>query len=117
MRTSEMFPSRFLKESDIDEVGKVFTIKRIILEEVGRGQQKEEKPVIYFQETDKCMTLNKTNSKRMEKMFKADDTDLWIGKQCVVFWDPDIEFGGDIIGGIRVRSVKSSSTDDTKLLF
>jgi hypothetical protein len=112
-RTGEMFPSRFLKETDLDEIGKVYTIQRIVLEEVGRGQQKEDKYVIYFKETEKCMTLNKTNSKRFEKMFKSDNTDDWLNKQCVVFWDPDIEFGGDIIGGIRVRSVKATMQDET----
>ncbi len=44
-------------------------------------------------------------------MFKAldEDTDNWIGKQAVLYVDPDVEFGGNIVGGLRLRARKSAA--------
>lgn len=53
----------------------------------------------------KPLLLNKTNSKRMQKMF-GHDTDNWIGQEITIWFDPEVEFMGDIVGGLRIRVKK-----------
>jgi hypothetical protein len=109
-RTSEMIPSRFVKQVDVTP-GQLWTIEKIVHEQIGRGEDAEMKWVAYFKETPKCLSLNATNIKRMEKAFGSDNTDDWIGKQIVVFWDEEVQFGNDMVGGIRVRAPKSKVDD------
>lgn len=109
-RTSEMFPSRFLKESDIGP-GQLWTVKKVVQEEIGRGDDKEMKWVMYFNETHKCLTINKTNSKKVEKALGSDNTDDWIGAKIVVYWDHEVEFAGEAIGGIRLRAPKNETKE------
>jgi len=54
----------------------------------------------------KPMLLNKTNSKRLQKMF-GKETDGWIGETIAIWFDPEVEYMGEIVGGLRVR-VKNS---------
>jgi hypothetical protein len=51
------------------------------------------------------MVLNVTNLKRMAKAL-GDDTDDWIGNQVVLYVDPDIEYAGNIVGGLRIRALR-----------
>ena len=46
--------------------------------------------------------LNKTNIKRIAKLF-GDDTDEWMGKEVTLYNDPDVEYMGEVVGGLRVR--------------
>ena len=98
--------------SNREERGQLWTIKKLVQETIGRGADAEEKWVMYFNETPKCITLNKTNSKKCEKAFGSDNTDEWIGKQIVVYWDADVEFGGEATGGIRLRAPKNQAAPE-----
>jgi hypothetical protein len=50
------------------------------------------------------MVLNSTNIKRLAKACNSDDTDEWIGKQVTLYVDPDVEFAGNVVGGLRIRA-------------
>ena len=108
-KTSDMIPSRFLKQGDIIP-DKLLTIDKIVHEEVGRGEDAAMKWVCYFKEIKKCLSLNATNIKRMEKIFASDDTDEWISKQIVVYWDDEVQFGSELTGGVRVRAPKTPTS-------
>jgi len=109
-RMGDMFPSRFLKESDL-RTPLLLTIKKIIQEPIGSGKETQEKWVVYFLESTKCLTLNKTNAQRLEKISGSDNADEWIGKQVVVYWDDEIEYMGEITGGVRIRAPKKKEDD------
>ena len=110
-RVGDMFPSRFLKESDVVEP-KLYTVKSVTIEEIGRPGEEELKAVVHFEETEKQMTLNKTNAQRMEKALGSDNSDDWKGKQIVVYWDENVEYAGKMTGGIRVRGPKSQQAKE-----
>ena len=40
----------------------------------------------------------------------GDDTDDWIGKQVILYVDPDIEFGGNVVGGLRVKQFRNAAS-------
>ncbi len=104
-KLGEMIESRYLKQSDVhDET--VVTIEKIGKANVApKGEEQELKWLIRFEEFSKPMVLNNTNIKRLAKAC-GDDTDEWVGKQVILYVDPDVEFGGNVVGGLRVKSHK-----------
>ena len=101
MRMSEAFPSRFLKaDDDITEGGVTLAIKNVEIEKVGD----DNKPVIAFRGIDKRLVCNKTNAKVIAKLY-GDDTDDWVG-QKITLYATDVEFQGDVMRGLRVKTRK-----------
>ena len=83
---------------------KTLTIKVVRKETVtGEGGRKEEDAVMYFMEPVKPMILNKTNSKTIEKLLKTPYIEDWAGHKITLYVDPNVRFGGEITGGLRVR--------------
>lgn len=81
------------------------TIDRVVVEEVeGQGGKKEDKLVLYFVESQKGMILNKTNAKRIAKLFTG-ETDDWKGKTIELYTEPVKAFG-ETHNALRVRESK-----------
>ncbi len=111
-RTNDMIPSKYLKKGDVG-LGQLWTIKGI--EQVNVAKEDDEpqmKWILHFNETPKGLALNKTNIQRLEKILNSDDTDGWLGKQVVLFWDESVEYMGELKGGIRVRAPKTKEEVD-----
>lgn len=103
MKISEMLSSNWLRKEDLSDPvgGEVFTIKKLTEELVGSDQQS--KWACHWKERDVApLLLNKTNL-RLLAAFLGDDTDEWIGKEVEVYHDPSISYGGQLVGGLRVR--------------
>jgi hypothetical protein len=103
MKISEMLASNWLRKEDLSDPvgGEVFTIKKLTEELVGQDQQS--KWACHWRERDVApMLLNKTNLRILAAML-GDDTDGWIGKEVEVYHDPSISYGGQLVGGLRVR--------------
>jgi hypothetical protein len=103
-KIGEMIESKYLKQSDVeDEI--VVTVEKVGKANVAKkGDEPEYKWLVRFKEFEKPMVLNSTNIKRLAKACDSDDTDGWIGKQAVLYVDPDVEFAGNIVGGLRIRA-------------
>lgn len=99
-RVSEMIVSKFLRKEDFDE-DRVMTIKGVKLEDMP-GDDGQQKWVLYFREEAKGMALNVTTIRVLEKAF-GDDSDAWVGKRVMVYVDPNVSFGGRVVGGLRLR--------------
>jgi len=96
------FPSKWLKSADIPEdADLVLTVNRVEIVEVGQGEDAEQKPVIYFDETEKGLVLNKTNAGTISKLHSP-ETDNWPGKKLALF-ATEVDFGGKQTLAIRVR--------------
>jgi hypothetical protein len=103
MRTSDAFPSKYLKKEDVGERRMVVTITRVEMEDVGQGEQQENKPVVYFDELEKGMVLNKGNADAMVEAAGGDDEmDNWRGVRVVLYVDRNVMFAGKRVGGLRV---------------
>ena len=103
MKISEMLQSNWLRKDDLDDPigGEVLTIRKITEELVGSDQQS--KWALHWREKDyQPMLLNKTNLRLLSAVL-GDDTDDWIGKEIEVYHDPSISYGGQLVGGLRVR--------------
>jgi hypothetical protein len=105
-RTSEMRESKFLKQTDVG-AGMLMTVESCEQHNVAmQGAEPEMKWCLTFAESDKPLVLNSTNIQLCERVFGSDDTDQWIGKKVVLYTDPNVSFGGKVVGGIRVRAPK-----------
>lgn len=106
MKATAMIPSKFLKKEDVDPP-KLVTIKALRQANVAMDDQPEEmKWTVLFKELEKPMVLNSTNIQLLTKALGTDETDEWVGKQVVVYNDPNVSFAGKITGGVRIRAPK-----------
>jgi hypothetical protein len=109
VKIDQMIPSKWLKQSDIDGEALV-TVESVKRVNVAREDEDPEyKFTIKFAEYERGMVLNSTNIKRLGKAL-GDDSDAWIGKQVVIYVDPDIEYAGTVTGGLRIRAATKRGT-------
>lgn len=76
---NDLYPSKFLKSSDIKGTEPTYVIASLEVEEVGDGR----KPVLYFQNEEKGMVLNRTNADTIAQ-FMGENTDDWLGREITV---------------------------------
>jgi len=99
MSTREkLFPSKWLKHTDIPEDGLVATITRVDLDTV--GDEGESKPVVSFKETTKGLVLNVTNFDLIAA-WHGEDTDNWVGRR-ITLYRTTTTFKGKPVNAIRV---------------
>ena len=106
VKISETFPSQYLKCADLNGKPWDMKIRTVVLEDLGQGNDKEEKPVTYFHNAQKGLVLNKTNANTIVKAY-GDDTGNWTGKDVQVF-PTQVEFKGETVDAIRVRVAKEA---------
>jgi len=100
MKISTAFPSKFIKAADLQDRDWSVTLKAVEMETM--EQTGEEKPVLYFVETDRGLVLNKTNADTISTKLGDDETDNWPGAKLVLF-PATTSFGGRTVPCIRVR--------------
>ena len=102
------FPGKYRKASDFEKPT-TLTIDKVYKELV--GQEKEEKPVVYFQDEDKRgIVLNKTNANTLANILGR-DTATWKGKQIEVY-STRVSFSGKEVDSIRMREAPEPFYDD-----
>ena len=97
-KVSQMFPSKFLQAGDIEGQSFALTVSRLIQEDVNDG---EKKWIIYFNEAQKGLVLNRTNANALEFLYGG-DSDAWIGKSIILFTEMTSYMGKPCLG-IRMR--------------
>jgi hypothetical protein len=109
MNINQLKESKFLKKEDAG-TGILVTISHVTQENVAKeGADQELKWVIHFKETDKPMVLNSTNGQLIAAILKSEETDSWAGHKIVLYHDPNVSFGGKLMGGIRVRAPRNQA--------
>jgi hypothetical protein len=73
------------------------------------GAPEELRYCLSFHETDKPMVLNNTNGQIIAQITKSEETDAWPGHKIVLYDDPNVSFGGKLVGGIRVRAPRGQA--------
>lgn len=117
-RIGEMIPSKYLKQSDIDDEA-IATIRKIGKANIAQEDDPPEyRWLVRFDEFDKPMVLNRTNIEALADACGSDESDDWIGQSVVVYVDPNVSYAGKRTGGLRIKPArktkqKSASADDT----
>jgi hypothetical protein len=107
MNIDQLYPSKFLRCSDLNGQPMRVTIAGLKREDVGG----EAKVIVSFTNGVKALILNKTNAKAIAKVL-GDETTGWRGK-AITLVPAQVDFRGDIVDAIRVRAVppQQSSTE------
>jgi hypothetical protein len=102
MRKDDVFPSKYVKVSDL--IGKPITvvIERASLETLKNSEGKEQaKMVLYFVGAKKALPLNLTNWDACSEIC-GDDTDDWPGHR-IELYPAKTHMGGKMVDCIRIR--------------
>jgi hypothetical protein len=98
MNINEVYPSKYIAASDLNNQNVRVTIARVDLEKIGD----DTKPVIYFKGKQKGLVCNKTNSKTIAMIY-GDETDDWSGGELILF--PIMtDYQGKPVEAVRVRA-------------
>lgn len=109
MKISKAFPSRFIKAADLDGKPQVFTILTVNMEMIGQGSDAEEKPIVFFDETDQGLVLNKTNANMITELLGTDETNGWKGKR-ICLYPTRVQFGSKMVDSIRVKEAEETES-------
>jgi hypothetical protein len=104
MKSTDIFPSKYLRAADLNGAEPIVTIDRVEMETLGDDR----KPVVYFKGKDKGLVLNKTNFNAIEEISGRDDTDEWKGVKVKLF-TAKVEFQGKRVPAIRVDEPGSNA--------
>ena len=111
MNLSDLKQSKYLKKDDCDP-DILVTISGMSQENVAKeGADPEMRTALHFNELDKPLILNSTNGQIIAQITgQTNDIErTWIGAKVVLYSDPNVSFGGKLVGGIRVRPPRSPS--------
>jgi hypothetical protein len=101
---SSAFPSKWLKHGDLGGKARKFLMSHVENIEIGFGANKETKPVLFFEGTDKGLVLNRTNANAIIEAY-GDEMDNFAGKELILV-PTCTEFQGKSHDVIRVRAPK-----------
>ena len=109
MDANELFNGgKFLKSEDIEAAGGelTMTINKVERKEYEDNGKKEVKGVLSFSDDERSLSLNVTNTNILIGMYGARNIDtVWIGKKVTLYVDPNVQFSGKTVKGLRVRNV------------
>ena len=101
--------SKYLRKDDVPEDGVDLTVKGFKRETLKGDAGDEEKTILYFAEEGYApMVLNKTNASRLAIATGVKTAGEARGKKICVYCDPMIEFGGKIVGGLRIKKASGN---------
>jgi len=99
MHLDELYPSKWINAAVLAEGDAHLTIKRLEIE-VFRDDE-DGSPVLYFEETEKGLPLNKTNATTIAELY-GPETDEWPGRR-ITLYRTEVEYAGKTTWGVRVR--------------
>lgn len=106
---NDLKKSNFLSKSDVQQPILVTIRGYEQLNVAKEGAPEDLKYALNFNEVEKPFVLNSTNGQIIASVTGSEDFDGWIGKQIVLYFDPNISFGGKLTGGIRCRAPKKAA--------
>lgn len=110
MRVELLYPSKYLKAVDFLGKDVTMTIKSVKREEIQmQGGRKDMKVILYFEETEKMIVMNKTNAMSISELLSK-ECDEWIGKKVIFFPTKD-RFGNKQVDCIRVKGSPDKLSD------
>jgi len=99
--------NRFLTQKDIGRpvLATINAYKEVNV--AMEGAEPDERYVLFFKELEKPLVLNSTNGQIIAAITGSDEFDNWIGHKIVLYVDPNVSFGGKLVGGIRCRAPRT----------
>lgn len=103
MKRDDIFPSKYLKASDLKGRPHVVQIKHAPIETLKNPKGEEQrKPVLHFNGVKKTLPLNLTNFDSVAAIVGDDETNNWPGARIELFPGTTM-LGGKTVECIRIR--------------
>ena len=80
----------------------------------GQNGRKEDCFVVYYNEMDKPMILNRTNAKAIEKVAGSGLVEDWVGARVTLYVEKGVKAFGETVDALRIRDKKPSQSKMTK---
>lgn len=110
---SEMIPAKYLRREDLESFKNKQALVTVAKLTHANVAKEDEEPryrwLVKFTEFPAPLVLNSTNIQALADIFDSKQSDDWIGKKCVVFFDPGVTMKGQRVGGLRVRAPKGGT--------
>ena len=106
---------KYLKSDSLSEEGTIHKVSSCSEEQLKTDDGQMERKWILNLSGLKPLILNATNTRRCVAAFGTAETDDWVGQEIIAYCDPTIEFGGKIIGGVRLRPVPKKQPAKAKV--
>jgi len=107
--------TKYVQKTDVEK-GALVTIATITEENVAPNNQPEEmKFVLNFKENIKPWVPNIGSLEEISKIAGTGDVDRWPGTVIVMYVNPDVEFAGKRVGGIRCRAPKAGYSQQQQI--
>lgn len=68
----------------------------------GKGGKSSGKAMIHFKGAEKPLGAGTAILSVIAQLY-GNDTTKWVGKRVTLFGDPSVKYGGEAVGGVRVR--------------
>lgn len=101
MNRNDLFPSRFIKASDLQGREWPVTISHVAMEQLQTQGGKETKGIVYFHAYEKQLVLNQVNYNTIAEPY-GEDTDNWGGRP-IVLYPTRTQFGTKMVDCIRIK--------------
>lgn len=100
---SQMITSKYIGTADLAAGPRVVTIRACTLENMARGgSTPDQKWVMWFAEVPKGLRLNNTTLRYLEQ-YLGPNSEAWSGQRVKLYVDPTVQFGGQMVGGVRLK--------------
>ncbi len=110
MTRDQVFPSKYIKASDLKDKPCVVTIEDTPFEMLkGTDGKEQHKTVLHFKGTDKTMPLNATNWDSVADVTGCPDSDDWVGHK-IELYPAKTHMGGKQVDCIRIRRPANGSS-------
>lgn len=101
MKIPAKSPSRFLAQDDLP-TPIVALMSHVTSETLKSARGQDQKFVLHFSGPVKPLKLNVTNQRTIIAAY-GDESEHWRGRAIEIYWDPNVTYGSEVIGGVRVR--------------
>ena len=105
---------KYLKRESVTTEGEVHTVVKCAEEEINSVDGGSETKWILYLSDLKPLIMNATNIRRAVAAFGTAEVNDWGGKPIIVFDDDSVEFGGKVVGGVRLRAVPAKAKSKAK---
>ncbi len=98
--------SEVIRYADLVERGDItLEITKVVKGKVtGKSGKGSSKAMLYFKGAERPLAAGTSVLSVIAKLY-GNDTRKWVGKSVTLYADDDVMFGGEKVGGVRVRPV------------
>ena len=106
---------KYLKRESVTEEGEAHTVIKCAEEEINSSDGGSETKWILYLSDLKPLIMNATNIRRAVAAFGTAEVNDWGGMKIIVYDDATVEFGGKIVGGVRLRAIPAKGKKPTSV--